>query len=702
VLGPERPFPDAKAIGLDIETTGLDFTRDQVLLITLSDGDDAIHLYPEEIDGDWLRTHVFDRQVVIHNALFDLPWLDYHYGCGYPEVVWDTMVAEQMLTAGLVSDEQKKMRKRDDEQVHIPLKDLTVSYLGVELDKSVREQFINRDPDLPLTPEELGYAEQDVLVLVPIARQQWSKIVRSELAPIWGVEQDASPVFSSMVRTGIFIDEDVLRPLIAEAEAKRDEVAQLLVSELTYYEHQRRIAIFDEKEAERHAYQQLEDAARVSLEREWGQLWDEWDLEAALVIDPDEWKRKGWDKQHAGTNGKPVGQNKYVKDGLKTWRTDNPRPPKPHLNLVDPINLNSHPQVKGALEQMLGVVLPNTRSETIVSLTYAESDPRKRSILEKFQVYAKEQKFVSSFGENLLALRGADGWLHPGFNQYGAETGRPSCEGPNLLNIPKKSKVRRAFKPRPGYVFVKADFSQMELRLFAQLSGDPVLREIFRNGEDAHTGSAKRMFGVDEVTPDQRRVAKTINFLVLYQGGVKTFVETMAQDQIYYTESEARKFITTWRSTFNVGWGWVEKHNDLSLKKGFSRTALGRRRFGSVEKGGYAGHVQRALVNHIIQGSNADITKVAMSAVQRLLDPLGGRLLLNVYDETVSEVPIEHARLAAQLVKEAMEESARLVLTDVPAVVDVHICHSWDEDDVVGEEELDAAVRLVENHRPAA
>ena len=257
------------------------------------------------------------------------------------------------------------------------------------------------------------------------------------------------------------------------------------------------------------------------------------------------------------------------------------------------------------------------------------------------------------------------GRLHTNFLQTGAATGRLASKDPNLQNIPVREeegrRIRTAFVPEPGWVFLSADYAQIELVILAHLSGDPTLREAFAAGRDVHRQTAALLFGVaeEEVSAEQRRIGKTINFGVIY--GMSAF--RLARD-MRIPRKDAESFI----STYFQRYAGVDRFLKGTIREaevnGYVRTLMGRRRpvpaIGSRNRTEKMA-AERVAVNSPIQGSAADIVKKAMLDVTRLLQERGlkTRLLLQVHDELIFEAPQAEAAKAAGLIRRAMEGAVR-------------------------------------------
>lgn len=648
-------------VGLDIETTGLDPFNDTITLVTIAydDGCTLAYHLPEtlaEVDHELsaLYSRRADVTLVLHNSPFDLPFLDIQLGVGIPERVHDTQVAEQLLTAGLGAP-------------HCTLASLAEKYLGITLDKSIREGFIGNTGEL--TRDQVDYAKRDAEVLLPIAKKQLELIEAAGLLPIWEIESAVTPVFCHMKRWGIRLDPDRLNPVIRQAEAELELLRSRLLDSLTYHVQALRIARFDAGQAERNAYQSELEEVSDEIRLHWAY--------GGRENFPEEFRDETVDK-----DGQPKGLKRYLRHELKEWRKEHPRPPKPKFSEMEPIDLNSPLQLKAALESLLKKGIPDTGIVTLKRLL-AESEGEAQQVLSDLVAYRDKAKLVQAFGEKLVEKIAPDGMVHPDYTQYGTHSGRPTSSSPNVLQIPAKDALRRAFIPRDGYRFVICDYSQMELRILAELSGDSGMISTYRNGEDIHRKTGQDILQRAEITEHERKVAKVCNFAISYGGEAGTIRTTLAKDGTFISQQEAESFISGWRRQRKQAWRFITEKQNQAVKMGYTSSALGRKRNFALDDSQKQGSVKRAGANHVIQATNADITKIAMAVIHQTLLPVGGRVVLNVYDEVVAEIPKAYADWAKCVVETAMLEAARLVLKVVPAAVDACISTSWAESDQI-------------------
>jgi DNA polymerase-1 len=298
--------------------------------------------------------------------------------------------------------------------------------------------------------------------------------------------------------------------------------------------------------------------------------------------------------------------------------------------------------------------------------------------------YRHVAKLQNTYVETLPKLANPDtGLIHTSYNQAVTATGRLSSSDPNLQNIPVRTElgrqIRRAFVPRAeGNVFLSADYSQVELRLLAHLADDPGLLSVFREGGDVHRRTAALIAGVDEdqVTSEMRSRAKAINFGVIYGMGSRALSR-----QIKVKVKEASEFIETYFETYPGVRAFIESTREKAHRDGWVETLLGRRRLLpdiDSDNNRIRSFQERVAVNTPIQGTAADLVKLAMIRIQKDLDASGtdALLLLQVHDELVFEVPAQELESLKPIVRRGMEGALEL---KVPLVVDMHSGDNWAE-----------------------
>jgi DNA polymerase-1 len=278
------------------------------------------------------------------------------------------------------------------------------------------------------------------------------------------------------------------------------------------------------------------------------------------------------------------------------------------------------------------------------------------------------------------------GRLHTDYNQAGAVTGRLSSSNPNLQNIPIKTeigrRVRKAFTPRKGWRLISADYSQVELRILAHLADDTTLKAAFERGEDIHATTAAAIYDtpLKDVSSMHRSIAKRINFGIAYGMGPFALAQNTGM-----TQGEAQDFIRKYFERFPRVRAWLDETKRKAAAIGYVETVLGRRRYFPELQGPEARgndqvrrRAEREAINHPVQGSAADIMKIAMINTHRAIRDGGyqGKLMLQVHDELVLECPANETEALCALVRQEMENAYML---SVKLRVDVAVGQNWDE-----------------------
>jgi DNA polymerase-1 len=394
------------------------------------------------------------------------------------------------------------------------------------------------------------------------------------------------------------------------------------------------------------------------------ELYDEVELPLVGVLARMERAGIGVDREYLGELGDSL------RDRLATLEKD------VHAEAGEPFNINSALQLREVLFERLGLpILKKTpkgapSTDAVVLTKLAEEHP----VVEHLLRYRELEKLRSTYVDGLLPLVSADGRIHAHFNQMGAATGRLSSDHPNLQNIPVRSPegmtIRRAFVADPGHHFVVADYSQIELRILAHLSEDTGLIDAFAADEDIHTATAARVFGIDptEVTPEQRRRAKVINFGLLY--GMESY--GLAQRLEISTE-EAQDQMDAYFAQYSDVQAFMKGIVAEARESGYTTTILGRRRYlPELASGNFRQRQtgERMALNAPIQGSAADVIKKAMVQLDADLQMSanGTRMLLQIHDELVLEVPDDQMEEAQEHIRTVMEG---VVPLRVPLRVDV-------------------------------
>ena len=344
-------------------------------------------------------------------------------------------------------------------------------------------------------------------------------------------------------------------------------------------------------------------------------------------------------------------------------------------------NINSPKQLSELLFVKMGLPAPKktsqgytTNAETLENL--AADYP----ICEKILEYRKYKKLESTYIDALIRMRDANGRVHTSFDQTATATGRISSLEPNLQNIPVRTElgreIRRTFVARPGWVLVDADYSQIELRVLAHISGDETMISAFNSGEDIHRMTAAEVHGIapSEVTGEMRSAAKAVNFGIVY--GISDF--TLARN-IHVSRAEAKEYIERYFARYPGVKSYLDTSVAFAKENGYARTLMGRRRYIpelSSSNFNIRSFGERCAMNSPIQGAAADIIKIAMVRVHKALKDAGleSRLILQVHDELMIEAPEAEAEEAQRILRSCMESVAEL---RVPLKTDISIGRNW-------------------------
>ena len=348
-----------------------------------------------------------------------------------------------------------------------------------------------------------------------------------------------------------------------------------------------------------------------------------------------------------------------------------------------PFQINSPKQLQKVLFEDLGLpTKKKTKTGYSTDVSVLEELALEHPLPEKMLEYRMLEKLRNTYVMALPGMVNAKtGRIHTSFNQAVAATGRLSSSSPNLQNIPVRTdmgrRIRQGFIPgTPGMKLISADYSQIELRLLAHLTQDEALLEAFRQGRDVHSDTAARVFEVDldAVTADMRRQAKAVNFGVVY--GISAF--GLARN-LGISNKNAAKFIENYFAQYPDVRVWIDNTIEKAKELGYVTTLMNRRRYipeinGSDKQAQHG--AERIAMNTPVQGTAADIIKMAMIEVDKALEGTGANLLLQVHDELVVEAPGESAESIGQITQELMQNAMKL---DVELTVDVGIGNNWAE-----------------------
>ncbi|ARS30298.1 DNA polymerase I [Borreliella burgdorferi] len=346
-------------------------------------------------------------------------------------------------------------------------------------------------------------------------------------------------------------------------------------------------------------------------------------------------------------------------------------------------NLNSPKQMHEILFEKLNLKLPEKMKKDSTDIKVLESLREQHESIENLIKYRQIAKLKSTYTDNLIELINyKTNRLHTSFIQTKTATGRITSINPNLQNIPIKDekgrKIRKAFKPENGNIFISADYSQIELAILAHLSQDEVLIKAFKNNKDIHTETASKLFKIEEkeITPNLRRIAKSINFGIIYR-----MSDFRLAKELGITKEEAKGFINSYFDSYPKIKEFIINQINFVRNAGYSETILKRRRYiKEINSNNYLERsaAERIAINSIIQGSAADIMKIAMVKVfnEFKSKKMESKILLQVHDEMLIESPIEEENEVKKILKIMMETAYTL---NLPLRANIETGKSWGE-----------------------
>ena len=344
-------------------------------------------------------------------------------------------------------------------------------------------------------------------------------------------------------------------------------------------------------------------------------------------------------------------------------------------------NINSPKQLAELLFEKLNLPpVKKTKSGYSTNAEVLQSLQDKHPIIPAILEFRELTKLNSTYAEGLQKVIAADGRIHTTFQNTVTATGRLSSTEPNLQNIPVRkelgSEIRRMFVPREGWVFIDADYSQIELRVLAHIANDKRMQDAFRSGEDFHRVTASQVFNVplEEVTSQMRSNAKAVNFGIVY--GISEF--SLAQD-IHVSRYEAKAYIDSYLSKYSGVRDYMQNIKDSARAEGYVSTLFGRRRaIPEIKSSNFniRSAAERIALNTPVQGTAADIIKLAMVRVFHALEQeaLQARLILQVHDELIVECPAFEAQNVMDIVTREMEQAVAL---SVPLIAEAKMGESW-------------------------
>lgn len=599
----------------DLETTGLDARQSKILLFQIMAGND-IYIF------DFLHLNEEHLKYLV-NLLDNVAKVTSVFHNTKFDIkflahytgIWMTRLYDTMNAEVLINAGIGKSTYN--------LEELALKYAGIQLNKKVREQFFNQEVKV-ISEQMLQYSAEDVLVLKPIYEQQMEQIRNNREEKVLQLEMDLLPSIAKMEYDGVLMDTD-------------------------------RWLALDDKERERynlHSENLIESFANnIGIEK----YKDVLELADAIAF------------PKSGRSKKKVEFMKTLTtpDVMKEWFKQN-------------FNLGSTYQVQACLG-LTGVPVKTTDKKILKKLEQTE-------VIKGLLELSESEKRISTYGRNVIGyFHPITGRLHVEFLDMGAASGRLSSGNPfNLQNIPRAEGYRESFVAPKGYRWISADYSQQEFRLAGSISGERLIIDAYINGADMHTATASLIYGkpLKEITKQERFIGKTANFTIVYGG-----TEYALGKNLGLSEEKSLEIL----AAFNDGYPTFSNFKKVAersiMKLGYSTTILGRRRWNepkptyqsNKEYMQYINKQKREGFNHIIQGTAADITKIAMLMNIPKNNPFGEKLkmLIQVHDELNFEAHESIAEDAAVWIKEEMLKAEQPFLGDIPAAVDVNVSDHW-------------------------
>lgn len=663
-------------ISYDVESTGLNPRTDKLVSVQLkAENKRAVIIDARDMDPHFLQDvlgPIFsDRNNLFrgHNIQFDIQWLMTYMGIPVDKIqarFYDVLLVEYLIMGMGVTEARNA-------GISMRLDELAGRY-GVEVHKEERSWFykMDQDPDKwnhPFPYEQLNYMRQDVSCLHPIAREQRKLIEQYGLQEVVDLESRVIPATAAMSHYGVSVDTEVwhsvMEPIGRVIQDYEEKLHEALDVPIMQDRHQKYLAKYEPYRA----WVQARDEYLENAHRSWG-------------------KKKGW-----GEEKKRITGLFYEQHGKLT------SPPAQK----DGVNLGSWQQLLSGFRG-LGYNVNSVGEEELS--VYASTSP----VIQLYLDYVSHTTIAKRYGKGFLEKHLLNGKLYAGWFQLGTGTGRFSSRDPNMQQFPDNgpgARLRHALVPSPGYAFIDSDFSNVELRIGAELSGDRFLLEAFATGADVHAHTAVVMFGLDknpaylkairegesskhwtdnhnvvlggkEILISYRQLAKKINYMLLYGGGKRRLAAVLR-----IPEDDAKALLDIHYRSFKTIMSWIKKQGEaldttfrLGNKRAYGVTRSGRRRWFTIPtlevsrnasaeeamqardiwRGQMAG-IRRQLLNSPIQGLSADISKLAMALWHERYNSDDMHMVLSVHDEFVVEV-----KNTPELVKKAQEALAECML----------------------------------------
>jgi DNA polymerase I len=599
---------NTKVVFCDTETTGLDSHADKILLFQIMANDEIYIFDFTKLNNEHLKYLI---NLLENVAKVTSVFHNTKFDIKFianETGIWMTNLFDTMNAEVLINAGIGKST--------YSLEELALKYADTQLNKKVREQFFNQEVRV-VTEQMLQYSAEDVRVLKPIYEQQLDQIRNAREEKILNLEMDLLPVIAKMEYNGVLIDKDAWLT-IAEKEESRleritDELKSLFLQEIN-------IANYSDA------------------------------FELAKVI--------SFPMSNLSKKKETFLKTLTTTDVLSNWFLEN-------------FNIGSTYQLQACLK-LAGIETNTTDKKFLKKL-------EKHPILDVMMEKSECAKRVSTYGRNVIEyFHPVTGRIHTEFLNMGAATGRLSSGSPmNLQNIPTALGYRECFVAGQGYKWISVDFNQQEFRLAGAISGERKIIDAYLQGFDMHIAAGGIVYEkqLADISKSERKIGKGVNFTLIYGG-----TEYALQKNLGLSEKDAIRTISAYKKGFPTFWAFKEAVEKEVLAKGYSTTILGRRRYNepkpiyqtNQEYMKYINKQKREGFNMAVQGTAADVTKIAMLNVHRN-NPFGDKLkmLIQVHDELDLIADESIAEDAAHFVKEQMENAERPFLGEIPAQADI-------------------------------
>lgn len=502
------------------------------------------------------------------------------------------------------------------------LKDLVRKYLGEEMDKEARELFLQSEKT-GITENMLQYSAKDVDVLEPIYYAQLDLIKQAREEKVLKLEMDLVPVIAKMEYNGVLLDKDLWGSLAAKEQSRFDRLNETIVDGFV-------------KEIKFDSYADAYELAKA----------------VAFPI------------KNLSKKKETLLRQLTTAEVMEGWFREN-------------VNINSTYQLQACL-RLAGIDTDTTDKKALKKLDKAD-------ILDALLEKSECVKRITTYGLGVFDfISPVSGRIHTEFLNLGTATGRLSSANPiNLQNIPNAPGYRESFIAQEGYDWISADYSQQEFRLVGAVSGEPKIIEAYQQGADMHTATASLIYNkpLKDIDKKERFIGKTANFTIIYGG-----TEWALGRNLNLEMDKSQEIIRAFHDGFKVLSTFKRKAEETILELGYSITMLGRRRYNpkkplymdSKQYVTFINKIKREGFNTIIQGSAADITKIAMHNIATK-NPFGDKLkmLIQVHDEVNFESHKSITADAVEFIREEMEKAEQTFLGPIPAKVDVNVGSYW-------------------------